>query len=383
LKIVIDARMYGPKRWTGIGRYLQHLLAELEQLDADNEYVVLVGRENWNDYEPKHKNFHKILAPALPYSPTEQLSLVRQLWALQPDVVHFAAPNAPLLYFGRRVTTVHDLTLLRYSTARGEGLQRWLHDAKKLPFRLVLWWGVRCSRVILTPTNYVKHQLVERYNVPASHVTVTPEAIEAPVGDSGSSTAADAMLARLGLMPDGYLLFVGNCYPYKNVDRLVDAFTEVAAGGPGLKLVLVGRDDYFRDLLRQRVADLKLGERIVFTGAVSDEDLSGLYHGARLYVNPSLSEGFGLQGLEAMMAGVPVLSARASCLPEVYGDAAEYFEPTNTADLVKKMTTLLGDDRSRLTFVKRGRERVKEFSWRRMAEATLAAYRSTTGAGRK
>lgn len=375
MRIVIDGRMYGPRRWTGIGRYLQHLIAELEQLDAKNEYVVLVGQENWDDYVPGASNFTKVLSPALPYSLAEQIGLALQLARLRPDVVHFAAPNAPLFYFGRRITTVHDLTLLMYSTARGEGFQKWLHDAKKLPFRLVLWWGVKASQAILTPTDYVKRQLVQRYDVPPKRITAAHLSMEEPAARRLSAGAAADLMSRLKLEGGNYVLYVGNCYPYKNVDRLVTAFTDVVVARAGVKLVLVGRDDYFRDLLHQKVASLKLGERVVFTGDVSDDDLRALYDQAGLYVNPSLSEGFGLQGLEAMAASVPVLAARASCLPEVYADAAEYFDPGDTAELIKKMTALLRDDKARLVLTKRGRERVKEFSWRALAEATLAVYR--------
>jgi len=378
MKIVIDARMYGPRRWTGIGRYLQHLVAELEQLDTTNQYVVLVGRENWDDYVPGAPNFTKLLSPALPYSPGEQLQLAWQLARLRPDVVHFAAPNAPLLYLGRRVTTVHDLTLLMYSTARGEGFEKWLHDAKKLPFQMVLWRGARGSQALITPTEYVKRQLVQRYDVPPQRVTVTPEAMDegqTPAGAEGAD-----LIGALGLVAGNYILHVGNCYPYKNVDRLVEAFSEVVGTRAGVKLVLVGRDDYFRDLVRRKVAALKLGERVVFTGAVSDEELAQLYAQAALYVNPSLSEGFGLQGLEAMAAGVPVLAARASCLPEVYADAAEYFDPGSTAELVTKTAALLRDDKLRLTLTTRGLKRVTEFSWRAAAEATLAVYQAA-GAG--
>ncbi len=376
MRIVIDARMYGPRRWTGIGRYLQHLLAELERLDTENEYVVLVGRENWNDYEPERKNFRKVLAPALPYSLAEQLGLAWKLYTLRPDVVHFPAPNAPLLYFRRRVTTVHDLTLLLYSTARGKGFEKWLHEAKKLPFRFVLWWGVKHSRTIFTPTDYVKRQLVQRYNLPPKRITVTPEAMDEPAQHEVSQNAAAALMQRLGLEGGNYVLYVGNCYPYKNVDRLVDAFAGAVGARVGLKLVVVGRNDYFRELLKQRVAGLKLDQRVIFTGAVSDEDLRMLYAAASLYVNPSLSEGFGLQGLEAMAAGVPVLAARASCLPEVYGDAAEYFDPGNTTELTAKMTTLLSSDKLRLLLTQRGRKRVGEFSWDTVAETTLQVYRT-------
>jgi glycosyltransferase involved in cell wall biosynthesis len=146
-----------------------------------------------------------------------------------------------------------------------------------------------------------------------------------------------------------------------------------------LKLVVVGKPDYFRDQLMDQAREAGLAERVVFTGFVSDAELMSLYREAALYVYPSLSEGFGLQGLEAMGAGVPVLAAKASCLPEVYGGAAVYFDPHNVKDQAEKIADLLGNEGLRERLKVAGQKRVAEFSWRRMAETTLASYVEAVG----
>jgi glycosyltransferase involved in cell wall biosynthesis len=366
MRIVIDARMYGPKRWTGIGRYLQNLIGQLEQMNKSDEFIILLGKENFDEYQPASPNFTKQLAPYAPYSLGEQLAFAWMLRKLKPNLVHFSAPNAPVLYFGHRVTTVHDLTLLFYSTSRRRGPGKLLDAVKKLVFRFVLWWGVQTSKTVMTPTEYVKRQLIDRYHVSEEKVVATILSVD-------STMAAPEPIERFGLR-DGYLLYVGNCYPYKNVGQLVEAFAKLPADLAGVQLALVGRDDYFRDLLKQRVAELGVQDRVVFTGAVSDGELIALYQHAALYVYPSLSEGFGLQGLEAMAQGVPVLAANASCLPETCGEAAQYFEPGSAVDLARMINELMHDEARRLSLREAGLVHVARFSWRRTAELTQDAY---------
>jgi glycosyltransferase involved in cell wall biosynthesis len=119
---------------------------------------------------------------------------------------------------------------------------------------------------------------------------------------------------------------------------------------------------------------LGVADQVTFVGYVSDGELVSLYRGAKAYINPSLSEGFGLQGLEAMAQGTPVLASRASCLPEVYGDAAEYFDPNDPADQARAIALMLdhGEVAERLRAT--GRKRLAQFSWKKMAQTILAVY---------
>jgi glycosyltransferase involved in cell wall biosynthesis len=363
MRIVIDGRML---YWTGVGRYTKRLLENLEQLDSENEYLVLMRKADWDLWEPKAKNFSRVEANFDPYTLGEQIGLARLLSKLRPDLVHFTAPNTPLFYRGGRVVTVHDLTLIDYDTSRGGGIEKLLRGLKRLPFRLVFRNSVRGAAAIITDTEYVKNQLVSRYRVASERITA-------------SLLGADPLLAkpepidRFGV-GEGFLLSWGNFYPYKNLSSTVSALKLLAKKRPGLKLVLPGKPDYFRARLEEQVKELGLTERVFFVGFVTDGELMALCQAASLYVYPSLSEGFGLQGLESMSQGLPVLAARASCLLEVYGEAAEYFDPASVADQADKIDALL-DDKARLEGLARGgRERVKQFSWRKMAEETLEVY---------
>jgi glycosyltransferase involved in cell wall biosynthesis len=137
----------------------------------------------------------------------------------------------------------------------------------------------------------------------------------------------------------------------------------------------VGKGDYFRHQLERVVDALGLNQAVVFTGRTSDELLAALYQHAELYVFPSLSEGFGLPGLEAMTHGTPVLSSNASCLPEVYGSAAEYFDPLDIDDMRTKLDDLLNDPKRLKELSLAGFSQSSHFSWAGMARLTEAVYK--------
>ncbi len=364
MRVIIDARML---YWTGVGRYTKALLDELEHIDHDNEYFVLMRRADFSLWKPSAANFKRMEVNVNPYTFAEQWGLYWKLRSLKPDLVHFTAPNAPMLYRRRRLVTIHDLTLLDFNTSRGSGFAKWLRGLKRLPFRLVLWNDVRSADGIMTVTEYVKRRLVRRFGT-------TDAKIHTSLLAADKNAANPESVKRMGDLGE-YIFYVGNVYPYKNVGSTIRALAELRSMRPKLSLVIAGKRDAFTRDLELLADKLGLAGAVKFVGFVSDGELVNLYKGAAVYVNPSLSEGFGLQGLEAMTQEVPVVSSSATCLPEVYGDAAEYFDPLDVADQVKAIARVLNDAKFADNLIKAGRARVKSFSWRRMAEQTLAVYR--------
>jgi glycosyltransferase involved in cell wall biosynthesis len=140
-----------------------------------------------------------------------------------------------------------------------------------------------------------------------------------------------------------------------------------------LKLVLAGKSDPNYKRIKQSVSDRDI-KNVIFTGFISEGSLRWLYEHCAAYIFPSLSEGFGLPGLEAMVHGAPVVSSRATCLPEVYGDAAHYFNPLDVDDIVKAVNDVLTDEKLRQRLIAAGLVQAKKYSWQRMAEQTLAVY---------
>ena len=151
---------------------------------------------------------------------------------------------------------------------------------------------------------------------------------------------------------NSYILYVGNDYPHKNLERLKLACEKIRQDGLRYSLILI-------------------------TGFVSEQELDNLYKNASLFVFPSLYEGFGLPPLEAMKRGVPVASSNATCLPEILGDAAIHFNPLNVDDMIEKIKKALIDRELRETLIKRGFERVKKYSWSKMARETLEIYKQS------
>ncbi|MEK7091007.1 MAG: glycosyltransferase family 1 protein [Patescibacteria group bacterium] len=161
-----------------------------------------------------------------------------------------------------------------------------------------------------------------------------------------------------------YVVYTGNLYPHKNIPVLIRA-VELAK----IDLAIVCA----RSIFEKR---LPISSRVQYLGRLTDEQLVDLYHGALAFVFPSLIEGFGLPGLEAMAAGLPVIAARASCLPEVYGDAALFFDPHDPVDLADKIKALLIDSKLRQKMINLGKSQVKKYSWATMAAQTWQIYQA-------
>jgi glycosyltransferase involved in cell wall biosynthesis len=362
MKIAIDARII----YTSTGRYVERLIAHLATLDSEHNYIVLLLQKDFERWQSPTPRFTKVVANFPPYTLREQFQYARLLYRLKPDLVHFTMPQQPILYWGRRVTTIHDLTLIDFVNRRRQGLLKDIYKNNIKPpiFRLVLWLVTRLSARIITPTEYIRQQVTQRFGVRPTKVTLTYEAGElTPV----SPQPYPPMQGK------SYILCVGNAYPYKNLQSVIRAAQLLKH--TGCQLVLVGKHDFFYRELVDYVAQEHI-TNVHFTDFVSDENLAWLYQNAKLYVFASLSEGFGLPGLEAMLYGLPVLSSNASCLPEVYGEAAEYFNPHSVEELATKVDALLDSPDRRKQLREAGLKQVAKYSWAKMAKETLQVYQS-------
>jgi glycosyltransferase involved in cell wall biosynthesis len=170
-------------------------------------------------------------------------------------------------------------------------------------------------------------------------------------------------------------MYVGRPTPHKNLERLIEAYAVLKTKHPELHLVLAGRTDRLFKRHASTVEKLGLSD-VHFTGFIGDGQLRWLYEHCAAYVFPSLSEGFGLPGLEAMSHHAPVVSSNATCLPEVNGDGAHYFDPYDVDDMVRAINDVLTKPDLRKKLISNGTKQVGKYSWKRMAEQTLAIYNS-------
>ena len=333
MKIAIDARFYGE---AGPGRYVSELLRNLELIDAENDYTVFLKSDNYGLYHPVNPRFRKVLADFHWYSLTEQVIFPVLLYRGHFDLVHFTQINVPLLFWGRSIVTIHDVILHEFSTERGNLL------------------SVDEEKIIAT------HESPNHY-------------------PSGKAAPESLVLETYGIKKP-YLLCLGSFYPHKNTQKLVEAFWDLKKNKifEG-QLVLVGKESPFSEMLRgfvdkQQIADVVFPGYLHPQGYLPDAEVETILANAFQYVQPSLKEGFGIPPVEAMVFGVPVIVSGISCFREMCGEAAAYFNPGSVEDMAGKMARVLSDEILRTELIRKGYENVKRFSWKKMAEETLAVY---------
>ncbi|OGL95406.1 hypothetical protein A2348_02040 [Candidatus Uhrbacteria bacterium RIFOXYB12_FULL_58_10] len=370
MRIGIDARLYGPAvGGGGLGRYVEQLVTELQTQDRENRYVLFLKPENFDACKLTAPNFEKRLADAHWYTAKEQLLMPRLIDRERLDLVHFPHWNVPLLLRTPFLVTIHDLILLEQPrSAKATTRHPAIYWLKRLGYRVSLQNAVHRSRGIVAVSEYTKMSLQRFFpNVSTKKICVVYEGV----------TKLEGSKNEPGEKKGGkkYFLYVGNAYPHKNLELLLQAFSFFVRLHPEVDLVLAGRDDLFYRRLKKELDETEVpGENVRFVMNPSDADLAKLYGNATLYLFPSRSEGFGLPPLEAMAAGVPVAAARATSLPEILGDAALYFSPDDIEDMVAVMERALVDEPLRNDLIAKGRERVTHYSWSAMTAQTRAIY---------
>jgi glycosyltransferase involved in cell wall biosynthesis len=354
--IAIDARIIN----SSTGRYVERLLTYLQEVDTVNSYSILVPAKDKDFWEPTAINFTVMVTDFKNYSINEQISFKKFLDELSPDLVHFCMPQQPILYRGNHVTTFHDLTLVKtYNTDKNWLMYHFKQVVGKFVFKSV----AKSSSQIIVPSEFTKNELLRFVNIPPDKITITYE-------------AADVFVDKLTTYNQPFkqfILYVGQQSNYKNIRRLGDAHQKLLKQHPDLGLILVGKvNDSAK--INQKYFTKKNYKNIIFTDFIPDDQRDWLYTQAAAYIFPSLMEGFGLPGLEAMGYGAPVISSNATCLPEVYGDAAYYFDPNNTADITRAINDVLTDKELRDSLIQNGYKQIKKYSWQQTAQQTYEVY---------
>jgi len=366
MRIGIDARLYGIQH-TGIGRYTQNLILNLAKADRKNTYIIF-GSEDIREEIESFKRFQFIKLNTPIYSLREQLINSIVFHRAKLDLLHVPHFNAPILYFGKLVVTLHDL-IKHFSTGKQVTTRSTpVYWFKHLAYRLVVRLNLIKASTIITPSNFWRDYLINHYHQSPDKIHVTYEAADKKF-TLPKKVNSQKVLRRYGLTKP-FLIYTGNLYPHKNVPFLIKAVNQFNRQHKHqITLALVCSRQVFKDTFPP-------SNYLKPLGYVPDQDLAVLYSQALALVQPSLIEGFGLTGLEAMYLDLPVLAADASCLPEVYGDAALYFNPHQINDLVKKINRVVTQPKVRQQLINQGRRRVKQFSWYKMAKQTSQIYRS-------
>ena len=387
MKIGVDASCWGNKR--GFGRFTRELLEALVRVDEENDYLFFIDSETTgaDDMPARVSRISaKTSQSQVEAASAEGRRSVKDLWAMSREVYRykidlFFFPAVysyfPILNRTKVLLTLHDVIADHHPSLI------FPNSRSKYLWKLKQKVAIKQADMIATVSEYSKQEIVKYFRLPESKIRLISEAARPVFKVLPTNNGFVSTLAKHGLSPnERFLLYVGGISPHKNLNTLIDAFKQIVDSGidDELKLVLVGdyKDDPFFSAypgLKAKVSDLKLEDKVIFTGFIPDEDLAYLYNAATLLVFPSLEEGFGLPAIEAMSCGTPVAASKTGSLPEVLGSVGRYFDPMRSEEMAGVIRSVLNDESVRRQMKADGLERSQNFRWKRAAEDTLAIFR--------
>jgi len=379
MRIVLDCRWIRGLQIDGIGRYTWNVTRELLRLDQDNEYILLFADKEVEELFIESVGGTEITRrvvstrildyPVL--SGKELLQFRRDLEKLKPDLVF--CPNYltwPYSSKYKTIVVVHDL--IPFVLPEVRTTWKW-----KVFFGISLFAKQILKRAdgIISVSKRTRKDLVDRFSVLTEKINVIYEGVDIRFFEEFSDKRLVAIKSKHNL-PADYILCVSRQQPYKNLAGLAKAYAMLPDNLKAkFKLVLTGEQHklYSGDLQKD-LGELIAEKQVVFTGFVDDEDLPGVYQAASLFVLPSLYEGFGLPILEAMASGCPVACSRVASLPEVGGDAVEYFNPLDHENMRDVLEDLLENDMKKKRMIEEGKKQVAKFTWAKTAHKILELF---------
>jgi glycosyltransferase involved in cell wall biosynthesis len=367
IRLTLDARKLTD---FGIGTYLSYLMAGLgRRPEVELTAISHPGHEE-RIYELA-PNARVITVSARGYGVSEHFQLPAVLWRERPDLVHVPHYVVPVLRPGPVVVTVHDVIQLFYPPRSRPQLA-------SLYLRVVLRSALRRARRVITVSRNSRRDLINLFGADPERLVVVPNGVDERLGRRPHGEFLDDVKERLGLRPP-LVLVVANDKPHKNLEIVLRSFYLARRDrGVRAQLVMVGGVDESHPLLR-RAERLGLGENVRGLGRIHQSDLHALYHLSAVLLHVALYEGFGLPILEAMRAGLPVVTSNIGAMRELGEGSARLVNPLDVAEVAAALEKVLVDDLLRRRMVEGGRKRADELTWDRTVEGTVDAYRQALG----
>lgn len=366
MKIGIDARLIHE---TGVGRYTQNLIRELAVLDDKNEYVIFLRKKEYQSFRTPNSRWTKRVADVPWHSIREQLVMPWIFFMSRLDIVHVPYFNVPIFYSGKCIVTIHDLTILHFDTGKASTLPYWAYKIRRFGYRAVLSLGVKKAARIIAVSNTVKNDIVGSLGADPDKISVTYEGV-APIfyETKRNGPGTDLIHGR-------YFLYVGNVYPHKNIELLLEAYRQyrLRTKEPAL-LVFVGPNDYFYKKLEAMIPSLGLDKYITFFHTLTDTQLYMAYEHAIALLFPSVMEGFGLPALEALALGCRVICSDIPVFREILGNLPTYIHPNSVKDFSSAMVRISDEPHDAKEYRKTTIPSLKKYSWASMAQKTRSLY---------
>lgn len=370
-KIWIDGYEANVKQRLGSGQVAFQLLLNLEKIDQENDYTILLPNPPMDDLPKERKGWeYKLIKPSKLWTRISlPLALARS--KQKPDLFFSPTHYLPRFFPVKKICTIFDLSFLRYPQ---------MYEKKDL-FKLVNWtkYSAKVADRILTISQNSRKDIIKEYSVKKEIVTVAYPGFDEKIYRKQTDRERIAgVLEKYGITQK-YIIYIGTIQPRKNLIRLIEAFSKT----DDLQLVIVGkikgegRQAWMFDEILEAPKRLDMEDRVIFTNFVPTENIPYLLSGGLAFILPSLYEGFGIPVVEAMACGVPVIVSNVSSLPEVVGDAGLLVDPNSVDQIEQAIRTITTDSKLREKLSKRGLIKAKKFSWKRMAKQVKEVFEQT------
>ena len=369
MKIGIDARLINE---TGVGRYIRNLIKQLKELDTESQYVVYLSKQSFDAFKLPNGRWEKRLADVRWHTFWEQIKMPVLFLQDHLDLLHVPYFTIPVLYPGKFVVTIHDLTILHFATGKATTLPYGFYVLRKLGFWFIVSCGLKRASAVLAPSQTTKQEIVDHFHIPEEKIHVTYEGVDERL------TKTEDRRPKTKKIINPYFLYVGNAYPHKNLEMIVSAFGDfirTQEKGSTYRLVFVGKDDFFYGRLRGEIEKKGLTSSVFFYRQVDDRTLHELYIHAEALVFPSLMEGFGLPALEALSLGTPVICSDIPIFHEILKDFPYYINPQDRKDIAKSFSQVTRKKKSEM---KQKENEIalllEKYSWKKLGVDTLHLY---------
>lgn len=376
MKIWIDGYEANVEQRVGSGQYAFEIIRNLEKIDQISEYTILLPDQPLNDLPKERIGFrYRVLKPKRLWT---RIALPLALYSTKQKPDLFFSPTHYIPRFSpvKVIVSIFDLAYFHFPE----------FFKKDDLYKLKNWtkYSVANSVAILTISKSTKNDLIKFYGVNSSKITVTYPGFKKEIYKPISDKTKIERIKSKYKTGDNYIIYIGTIQPRKNLARLIEAFASVCKTDEKLNLVIVGKTTgagrqgwMFEDIL-ELPKRLGIEDKVIFTGFVPDSEVNFLLNGALAFVFPTLYEGFGIPVVDAMAAGVPVITSNTASLPEAAGKAALLVDPYSITQIEQAISTITADKALRQKYSKLGLAQAKKFSWEKCAKETLKVFENVS-----